>query len=300
MNEVLKQKEQAAIEFLRSFERPEGYYLAFSGGKDSCVIKHLADKAGVKYRAVYRVTSVDPPELVAFIKKYHPDVEREIPRDSEGKPITMWNLIPKKGMLPTRIARYCCASLKEPGGDGMFAITGVRWAESVNRSKNQGRITLADKAAGKEFADNENFTETVRGGVVLTNDNSESRRQLESCYKRHKTLINPIIDWTDAEVWEYIRAENIPYCSLYDEGFHRLGCIGCPMARRNGIEKEFLRWPQYKKMYLHAIERMLKRREERGLPNADQYSSVEKCFSWWIQDINCEGQTTMFEDLNDE
>lgn len=164
MNEVLKQKERAAIEFLRSFERPEGYYLAFSGGKDSCVIKHLADKAGVKYRAVYHVTSVDPPELVAFIKKYHPDVEREIPRDSEGKPITMWNLIPKKGMLPTRIARYCCASLKEPGGDGMFAITGVRWAESVNRSKNQGRITLADKAAGREFADNENFTETVRGG----------------------------------------------------------------------------------------------------------------------------------------
>ena len=138
------------------------------------------------------------------------------------------------------------------------------------------------------------------GGVVLTNDNAESRRQLESCYKRHKTLINPIIDWTDAEGWEYIRAENIPYCSLYDEGFHRLGCIGCPMARRNGIEKEFLRWPQYKKMYLHAIERMLKRREERGLPNADQYSSVEKCFSWWIQDVNCEGQTTMFEDLNDE
>lgn len=164
MNDILQEKERAAIEFLRAMERPEGYYLAFSGGKDSCVIKHLADKAGVKYRAVYRVTSVDPPELVAFIKKHHPDVEREIPRDKDGKPITMWNLIPKKGILPTRLARYCCEKLKESGGDGYMTITGVRWAESVNRSQNQGRVTLAGKAAGRKFANDPNFGETVRGG----------------------------------------------------------------------------------------------------------------------------------------
>lgn len=174
LNPVLQEKERAAIEFLRAMERPEGYYLAFSGGKDSCVIKHLADKAGVKYRAVYRVTSVDPPELVAFIKKHHPDVEREIPRDKDGKPITMWNLIPKKGMLPTRLARYCCEKLKESGGDGYMTITGVRWAESVNRSQNQGRLTLADKAAGREFANDPNFGETVRGGGGI---NQRQRRE---------------------------------------------------------------------------------------------------------------------------
>ncbi len=112
------------------------------------------------------MTSVDPPELVVFIKKYHPDVEREIPRDKDGKPITMWNLISKKGMLPTRLARYCCEKLKESGGDGYMTITGVRWAESVNRSQNQGRLTLADKAAGREFANNPNFGETVRGGGI--------------------------------------------------------------------------------------------------------------------------------------
>ena len=103
-----KDKVQVAIDRLKLFEPPEGYYLAFSGGKDSVVIKKLADLAGVKYDAHYRVTSVDPPELVQFIKNDHPDVIRERPLDKNGNQITMWNLIPKKRMPPTQLIRYCC------------------------------------------------------------------------------------------------------------------------------------------------------------------------------------------------
>ena len=136
----LQTKVQKSIERLKAFEPPEGYYLAFSGGKDSVVCKALLDMAGCKYDAVYRVTSVDPPELVRFIKNQHPDVVREVPRDKDGKPITMWNLIPKELLPPTRLVRYCCDSLKESGGDGRLTVTGVRWAESKNREKNQGII----------------------------------------------------------------------------------------------------------------------------------------------------------------
>lgn len=286
----LKEKEARAIKFLQAMERPEGYHLAFSGGKDSVVIKHLADKAGIKYRAVYRVTSVDPPELVRFIKEEYPEVERETPRYDDGTPITMWNLIPKKGMLPTRLVRYCCEYLKESAGDGQMTITGVRWAESTNRKKNQGMVTLADKKAGKELADDPNFSSTNRGGVVLVNDNEESRRQIESCYKRHKTMINPIIDWEDSEVWEYIREEKIKYCPLYDEGYTRLGCIGCPMGRHGSRARDFARYPKYKEAYMRAIERMLKRREEKGLPNS---RDAESYFHWWIEDPNIEGQMSI-------
>ena len=105
-----KDKVQVAIERLQMFEpKDEGYYLAFSGGKDSVVIKALADMAGVKYDAHYSVTSVDPPELISFVKEQHPDVFFDIPKDKEGKAVTMWNLIPKKKMPPTRVARYCCS-----------------------------------------------------------------------------------------------------------------------------------------------------------------------------------------------
>lgn len=159
----LSEKVKSSIERIKAFEPEEGYYLAFSGGKDSVVCKALLEMAGVKYDAHYRVTSVDPPELVRFIRDKHPDVERDIPRYSDGKPITMWNLIPKKLMPPTRLVRYCCSSLKESGGDGRMTVTGVRWAESVNRQRNQGIVTVIGKSVTKDL-DSSDFTSTVRGG----------------------------------------------------------------------------------------------------------------------------------------
>ena len=160
-------KVEKAIMRLQTYEPPEGYYLCFSGGKDSVVIKALADMAGVKYDAHYNISSVDPPELVRFIKDKHPDVIFEYPRDKDGKVITMWNLIPQKSMPPTRIVRYCCAYLKENGGKGRLKVTGVRWAESTRRKKSHSEVTFADKKAIKtieqELSD-EDFLSTPQGG----------------------------------------------------------------------------------------------------------------------------------------
>lgn len=255
-----KDKVDKAIQRLQTYEPPEGYYLCFSGGKDSCVIKALADMAGVKYDAHYSISSVDPPELVRFIKDVHPDVIMEHARDKGGNIVTMWNLIPKHTMPPTRIVRYCCAYLKENGGKGRLKVTGVRWDESVRRKKSHSEVTFADKKAKKAIEkelSGEDFSSTPQGGVVLRLDNRENARIVEMCYKNHTTLINPIIDWTDAEVWEFIREYNVPYCSLYDEGFKRLGCIGCPMGTVEHRRYEFERWPKYKDLYLKAFEKMV-------------------------------------------
>ena len=253
-------KVEVAIGRLRLYEPPEGYYLCFSGGKDSVVIKALADMAGVKYDAHYNISSVDPPELVRFIKDKHPDVIMEHPRDKDGNIVTMWNLIPRKTMPPTRVVRYCCAYLKEQGGKGRLKVTGVRWAESTRRKKSHSEVTFADKKAIKtieqELSD-EDFLSTPQGGVVLRLDNRENARIVEMCYKTHTTMINPIIDWTDAEVWEFIKEYNIPYCELYDQGFKRLGCIGCPMGTVAQREYEFERYPKYKNLYLMAFQKMI-------------------------------------------
>lgn len=299
----LDEKVKKSIERLKAFEPPEGYYLAFSGGKDSVVCKALLDMSGCKYDATYRVTSVDPPELVRFIKNQHPDVKREVPRDKDGKPITMWNLIPRKLMPPTRLVRYCCSSLKESGGDGRMTVTGVRWAESFARRQSQGLVTFPSKNAVKEsnLVENSDFMLTNRGGVILTNDNEESRRVVEQCYKRHKTTLNPIIDWTDDDVWNFIRVNGIPYCALYDEGFHRLGCIGCPMAGTKGREKEFLRWPKYKNAYLLAFEKMLVEREKRGKLTGSWRMGTRAIdvFNWWMKYDILPGQLT-FDDYEEE
>lgn len=161
-----RDKVQEAINRLKAFEpsdRP--YWLAFSGGKDSVCILALAKMAGVRFEAVYNVTSVDPPELVRFIKEKYPDVRREIPHDKNGKPITMWSLLRSKCTPPTQIMRYCCEKLKESSGFGTVTITGVRWAESVNRKRNQGLAVITRRGAD-QIAEmhNANFRSTIRGG----------------------------------------------------------------------------------------------------------------------------------------
>ena len=133
-----KTKLEKSIERLQRFEPPEGYYMAFSGGKDSTALKGVADLAGVKYEAYYNVASVDAPEVVQFIKEYHPDVIFQKARFPDGRAITMWNLIPHKKRPPSRMQRYCCEYLKEGQGYNRFVITGVRWAESANRAKRGG------------------------------------------------------------------------------------------------------------------------------------------------------------------
>lgn len=115
MNIYGKDKVQQALERIKTFEPEEGYWLAFSGGKDSVVVKKLLEMAGVKFESHYAVTTVDPPELVQFIKRVHPDVAIDKARFADGKQKSMWNLIEKKGLPPTRLARYCCKELKERG-----------------------------------------------------------------------------------------------------------------------------------------------------------------------------------------
>ena len=211
----IEDKIERAIQNLKMFEEtalrmnPDGYYLAFSGGKDSQAIFHLAQMAGVKFTAHYHVTTVDPPELVHFIRKEYPEVSMEKPEES------MWKLIIKKGFPPTRKVRYCCSELKERGGEGRFVITGVRWAESRKR-KNRGLAEIRGAESAKV--------------LLLNNDNDEKRRLIESCVMKGKRVLNPIIDWTDEEVWSFIYHYVHRYCCLYDEGFTRIGCIGCPLA----------------------------------------------------------------------
>lgn len=279
LNMYGKDKVQIAVDRLRTFEPPEGYYLAFSGGKDSVVIKALADMAGVKYDAHYTVTSVDPPELVQFIKTFD-DVSIDRPLDKDGNQITMWNLIAKRKMPPTRLVRYCCKDLKEMGGQGRLVITGVRWAESPNRKNNQGEVTVMTKRKRdrEELVQSGNFTQTNKGGVVLNNDNEESRQMVEQCYKQSKTVVNPIIDWSNEDVWEFIREYNVPYCSLYDDGYKRLGCIGCPMGTVEHRKAEFARYPKYEQAYIKAFDRMLKNLDGGGY----SWKTGRDVCRWWL------------------
>ena len=258
-------------------------WVCFSGGKDSVclygVVKKAAEKMGIPLfdfaELHYNVTGIDPPELVQFIKNEFPFVHRDLHKES------MWQLIVRKKMPPTRLMRYCCAELKEKGGEGRFCATGVRWAESYARSQRG-----AFESIGK----------TRKEGKILFNDNDEDRRQLEHCIPKRMYVVNPIIDWTDEDVWHFIREENLPYCKLYDQGYKRLGCIGCPMAGGKRQQEQFAKYPKFRDAYIRAFDRMLVKRKESGLET--KWQTGQEVFDWWVgndkTESPIEGQGELF------
>ena len=271
--------EKNAIEVLKAFEPDDGYYLCYSGGKDSDCIRILADLAGVKHEIHHNLTTADAPETVYYVKS--------IPNVIIDKPeISMWRLIEKKMVPPTRLVRYCCAELKERGGKGKVKITGVRKKESARRAKQGGLVKIIGKPATVEKKAVELGAEvgkTNGGGLILNMDNDPSRRLVEHCYRTTSTMVNPIIEWSDTDVWDFLKAHGCKSNPLYECGLKRVGCIGCPMAGKNRYA-EFERWPKYRAMYVAAFDRMLEARRRAGKkerPNT-QWFNGESVMRWWL------------------
>jgi phosphoadenosine phosphosulfate reductase len=269
----LEAKIQTAIDTLRAYEpmalslNPAGFWLAFSGGKDSCVMLELAKMAGVKYHAAYSVTTIDPPELVRFIKREHPDVEWV------RQPISFFaRLARRSNGPPTRLARWCCEEFKEGGGRGWMKLIGIRVAESSRRAK-----------LWRTYVPNR------RGGGIVC----------------------PICYWTDEDVWQFIRQRMLPYCELYDQGFARLGCVGCPMGGPNSVAREFDRWPRYRALWKRAIVRFWERWHD--VPRNDgkprysaAFASGDAMWEWWLSGarrddgLQCQGEFLFADDNEDD
>ena len=239
-----------AILLLQQHEPAGGYRGCFSGGKDSCVIKEIARMAGVSVDWHYNVTTLDPPELVYFIRKHHSDVAFGRPEKN------YFARLAEKNFLPTRAARWCCEEFKERlAGDSRMAILGIRAEESRRRMKDWGELTWHRRA---------------RVWTVL-----------------------PIFQWREIEVWAFIEEHALPYCSLYDEGISRIGCIGCPLPSPATRRMEFARWPGYERLWRRAFERLWKARA--GMPQRDgrewfgsaRFSGWEEMWDCWIDSGMC-------------
>jgi len=254
MGMPLDVKIKKAILLLQEYDKlasemsEDGYWLAYSGGKDSGVILELANMAGVKYEAVYSVTTIDPPEIIYFMRKEHPEVRFLHPE------MPLLTMMVDNGIgPPSGWSRWCCRFYKESAGTGCAIIIGVRAAESPKR-----------KARWKQIS---------------------RRTDKDALY------VCPILYWTDNDVWEFHRLRDIPYCELYDEGFKRLGCIGCPLAGYKLQRRDFDRWPKYEEMWKRAFKRFWDKWH--GVPTRkgnvrsfEDFGSWEGLWEWWISGVN--------------
>ena len=240
-------KVEHSLKVLQTYAPKDGpYFGAFSGGKDSCVIKELAKMAGVSVVWHYSVTTIDPPELVRFIRDKHPDVLMDRPKHG-----TFFHRAAEYKGFPTRVQRWCCEEYKETAAPrGSVLILGVRAEESPRRAARW--------------------------------------REAQMHFSSKCLAICPILAWTTRDVWDFIHSREVPYCSLYDEGAERLGCIGCPMERAANRLAEFARYPRYEALWKRMFARVWERKH--GTIQADgrrwfgdrYFQTWEQMWEWWL------------------
>lgn len=279
--------EHIAVERLKmAAELSEKYYekpllLAYSGGKDSEVCLELCRRAKVPFEVMYNVTTADAPETVYHVKKVFKKLEDEgincifrIPYKG-GKPTSIWKLIAENMGPPTRRLRFCCSHLKERTINNRCAVLGVRRFESVGRSE-----SAVAEMPGKSKAENTTFDF----------DNGDTRI-IAPCQMKAEIKIHPIVDWTDSDIWEFIHDARLEVNPCYAMGLHRVGCIGCPMARKERY-KQFAIWPKYENLYRITFDKVVQKRIETGKKLL--WKNSDELFRWWMEDKNLDGQLDIF------
>ena len=262
----------AAISMLQRLEptalkySPDGFIVGFSGGKDSQVIYQLANMAGIKFRAIHSLTTMDAPQTIYFIREHYPDVQIVRPARNFAQ------VCIHHKMLPTRNVRFCCRELKESYGNGQVVITGVRRAESLRRSA-RNEVEIQTRRRHPEYVSGSLDEFELYQSVVV-----------DCLQGKDKLIVNPIIDWEDSHVWEFLKREDLPTNPLYDLGCDRVGCILCPMAQINSKRHEIRLFPKYAERYLRIIRRIREARIETSGTDYCFGHTDSQVFSDWLQE----------------
>lgn len=236
-----------AIWIIQNCEPEGGYVGAFSGGKDSIALHEIARMAGTDVEWHYHNTTIDPPEVIYFMREHYPHVIWDKPKHGN-----FFKRMKQKKAIPSRKFRWCCDEYKEARGPkGCTWLTGVRREESAQRS------VLPVAGIHKRTA---------------------------------RTHVRPLSNWDSEFLWKFIKSNGLPYPSLYDEGFKRLGCVGCPLANASNKRREMERWPRIEAKWKDAVRHCWTARAGTKQKDGREWFGSVNCDSWeqfydaWLND----------------
>ena len=216
MTEQLEKKVKRAVRLIAVSVGDKTVEVSYSGGKDSDVILELTRMAGVKYRAIYKNTTIDPPHTHAHCKEN--GVEILNPK------VPFLKLI-ERGGFPTRRCRFCCGKLKEYKVMDI-AVQGIRRSESAARAN---RYDPNDPVICRIYGSKKNHVSVILPILEWTDED------VAEFLAERKVKAHPL---------------------YYDEqgNFHperRLGCIGCPLSPRDAIA-DFKQYPKMLRAWIRA------------------------------------------------
>lgn len=256
---LLQKAEQLALRY----DAKDGFFLAFSGGKDSQALYHVAVLGGVRFKAHMNFTSIDPPQVIRFVRNHYPDVVTHAPEKS------IYQLAAERGILPSMRIRWCCADLKESAGAGKVTLIGIRKQESARRARRHEVEVSNRQFSGslEEFAvwqeqkikekEEKLLRKMKREGKKVNEDyfSADKENEVRCINGKDSILISPIFEWSEQDVWYFLNeVVKVPHCELYDKGYKRIGCILCPMSSPRQKQREMADFPHVKRNWLKAIK----------------------------------------------
>ena len=257
--ELLRKAENLALKY----DANDGFFLAFSGGKDSQALYHVAKLGGVKFKAHMNFTSIDPPQVIRFVRTQYSDVVTHAPEKS------IFALAVDRGILPSMRIRWCCADLKETAGAGKVTLIGIRKQESTRRAKRHEVEVSNRQFSGSldefevwqkeqiEKKEQKLIRKMRKEGKKVNEDefSLQTDNEVRCINGKDSILISPIFEWTEQDVWYFLNeVVKVPHCELYDQGYKRIGCILCPMSQYKQKVKEMKDFPHVKRGWIKAIK----------------------------------------------
>lgn len=249
---LVRRAERLALEY----DAEDGFYNTFSGGKDSQALFYIVKMAKVKFKTHMSLTSVDPADVIRFVKREYPSVVRHKPK------MSMFADAVEKQILPTMRVRWCCADFKESAGAGKVTLIGIRAQESNRRAK-RNEVEVSNRTFSGNLSQFFTWSESEKEKKMkklkrkLNEDefSVSTDNEVHCINGKDSILISPIFHWTEHDVWYFLNEIiHAPHCSLYDEGYTRIGCILCPMATPKSKRRDVERFPHVKRGWIKAIK----------------------------------------------
>ena len=241
MNKELEKKVEQAIKLLQVCYKAAGEPLqvAYSGGKDSDVILELAKMSGIKYRAIYKNTTIDPPGTIKHVMENGVEIRR--PKES-------FFALMKKNGYPNRTMRFCCRILKEYKILDN-CVMGIRKCESVKRSK-----IYTEPTECRIYGSKKNHVNAIYP-ILDWSDYDELKFIKERGIKLH-----PLYYREDGSI----------------DITKRLGCLCCPLVYYKKRLQQFKQYPGMVKAYLHCGNEFLESHPQSS--TAKRFSDVYEFF----------------------
>lgn len=186
-------------------------FVSFSGGKDSTVTSDIVTKAlgTPEILHIFGDTTLEFPETLEYVKRFKKNNPKTPMVIAKNKEKNFFELCQAIGP-PSRVMRWCCTVFK----------TGAINKKINTLFKNKKNITTFYGIRRSESASRNKYDRKADSPKIIK-----------------QTVISPIIDWFDFDIWLYILTTGIDFNRAYRYGYTRVGCWCCP---NNGMWSEFL------------------------------------------------------------